>query len=328
MSPAVCAANRHLVGRVQRLLSNRTSSMPRVRATLAVTVGLCLAIAATSLVAKASPGLPAPGGGHHLKTVGANLMSWREWADGAGSAPQQTQNDAAAFLRDNAIFPGYSFHQQDSPVRLSDVVASREHVYEQVTVRNVFAKRIASLTFAAIIERLPGPVSVVRSVPIAIAIDPDQSAVVASRLLSIDQANTSKHGGTIQPLLVVVAVTFEDHSVWKAQLEEGAQTSSAALGARPLTLSRSFVSSSLPISAKDIPSCYSGYTEDDQQTKGAIVPIRDEQNKWARCIAGRWVEVDITKMGPEHTAEDMRHNGVIAPSPKYDRLRSSGNWRT
>ncbi len=120
-------------------------------------------------------GIAAASCGAHPVRIGPTLVSWRDLA-GGGAATQQTPDEIRACLKSNGIFPGYSFHQESSPARLGDVVASHAFVYDQVSLKNVFSKRIDAVTFAAIVERLRGPVTIVRSSPVPMSLDPDQSA--------------------------------------------------------------------------------------------------------------------------------------------------------
>jgi hypothetical protein len=146
---------------------------------------------------------------------------------------------------------------------------------------------------------------------------------VATRFVTLDEASKYKRDDKVQLLLTVARVEFEDGTQWGAPIDISARSASDAIGIHTVTLPREFVSVALPskVSTPET-NCYGGYSEGSQFSPGAIVPIEGETQRFARCIEGRWVEVDLRAMSPE-PGRVIRENGVIAPVDRRVTIRMS-----
>jgi beta-lactamase regulating signal transducer with metallopeptidase domain len=246
------------------------------------------------------------------------ILLAREATQSPVQSPEQSAGDLEAqhFLAKRGIFGGYAFHQSNSPVRLDRVSPARSYVYDTVVIRNVFAKQITAVMFNAIIERADAAVAIVSSPSLRLALEPGQRTELATHFLSLDEVSRFKLNDKVQPLLTVARVEFEDGTQWSAPFDISARSANAAMGIQVVTLPREFLSSALPANVSTPETnCYGGYSEDEQFSPGAIVPIEGEMGKFARCIDGRWVEVNPLAMTPEHSREDMRTNGVVPHDP-------------
>jgi beta-lactamase regulating signal transducer with metallopeptidase domain len=322
MTYVVCAANRHLASRVRRLLEGPCK--PRALAAIGAILLLPIGALAATLVAATAPGLPAPPSNGHRPLLPSTLMSGLDVRHAAQTSGSTGTQEVQRFLAAQGILSGYSFHQPNSPVRIDEVSPSHTYVFDSLVLRNVFAKQITSVMFNAIIERPAAAVVIVSSPSIRVSLDPGQHAEIATRFVSLEEASRFKSDDKVQLLLTVARVDFEDGSQWGAPIDISARSADGAMGIQPVTLPREFVSVALPpnISTPET-NCYGGYSEDAQFSPGSIVPIEGETQRFARCVEGRWVEVDPLKMTPEYGRYDMRTNGVIAPLDRRVTLRMS-----
>jgi hypothetical protein len=186
---------------------------------------------------------------------------------------------------------GFITKQDGAPLSIRQATGGGEYCFTQVSVGNVSEQRVASATFVAVVEHLDRvtPAIVVRTEPIPVALDPGMSAQVTIALLPIRDVlewKTSR-GVRAQAVLGLLEVGFADGDKWSIVPPADA-TSENEVFLRP----RPEVSRAL-IALQDGTPRPSAACRDDrgfEYSRGALVPIRGEENAIARCVDGVWIE--------------------------------------
>jgi hypothetical protein len=183
------------------------------------------------------------------------------------------------------------YEQEGSGAFLGNVVRGDDDSLQRVTVRNVSTVTITALRFVVVVERLPfsTPVRLFSSDRIAVSIPPGQSAQVSPNVLPGAQLQevAAASGGRVQLYVGLQAVHFANGADWSITPNPAATNGRDALGMERPWIPRELLNMSpAPAAARAL--CR------DQRGRGysagALVQLRNEPGRFARCVDGRWEE--------------------------------------
>jgi hypothetical protein len=161
------------------------------------------------------------------------------------------------------------------------------------TVTNRGSKPIVALTYLAVIEHVPHdvPITVLTSPEWKLTLAPGQTTELKDKWLdaeALDQLLADR--GKRQAYFAPSRIRYADGSEWvRGKIDTTATDHLVALGFRAPGIPRALIAAEAgPASASNT------LCRDEQRTgfsSGAVVPVRNEPGKQARCQGGRWVEV-------------------------------------
>jgi hypothetical protein len=202
-------------------------------------------------------------------------------------------------------FGGYQTEQDGSGVVLgpfawteyAPVQSSREADPPQArrlsaTVRNITSEKISALRFIAVVEEIPftSPVRIFTSELTTVSIAPGQSAEIPVKVLSLEQLQqvAAAPPNRVQVFFGLQAVRFANGAEWHITPNPTATYHEDALGIPRTEIPRELLATTAATSATRDSLCRDqngrGYSQ------GALVPVRNEPGKFARCNNGRWEE--------------------------------------
>lgn len=195
----------------------------------------------------------------------------------------------------NSIPFGYATEQPGSAAVLTRVVSSPEHPAELATIRNMATEPISGVAFAAIVEFLSprAPVRIFTSELVPVSIRPGQTAEVIPNVLSAEQLQevALRHNGRVQVFVGLTKIRYANGFEWSVTPNPDAMSGRDALSLPRPDIPRSLVVAAGTQRPANDSLCY------DEQRKtyspGAMIGIRGEPGKFARCIGGQWIETAV-----------------------------------
>ncbi len=195
----------------------------------------------------------------------------------------------------NSIPFGYATEQPGSAAVLTRVVSSPEHPVELATIRNMATEPISGVAFAAIVEFLSprAPVRIFTTELVPVSIRPGQTAEVIPNVLSAEQLQdiAARHTGRVQVFVGLAKIRYANGFEWSVTPNPDAMSGRDALSLPRPDIPRSLVVAAGTQRPTNESLCY------DEQRKtyspGAMIGIRGEPGKFARCIGGQWIETAV-----------------------------------
>lgn len=160
-------------------------------------------------------------------------------------------------------------------------------------VTNLGDATVTAVGFAAILERLGSTLSApISTTPLQrVSLRRGESVHLALPWLSATELVQLQAGvpQRVQPFLTIDRIEYADGTRWSQTLHPQGTTHMAVLGLATPTLPRSLVR---PADSPTAATWVCADASDRPYSPGAIIAIRDESGRRARCLDGRWIEVD------------------------------------
>src|SRR5258708_5858734 len=264
--PALSAAGPRLIVRVRRLLQEEP--MPRFPSMRLLALGATLVMLIVT--------------GQRVTTASAAYASRFLAAD---------ERAGARTLQARIPF-GYATEQDGSGVELGPVVWGEDDSIQHATLRNMTNERITAVGFVAVVEGigvpLRKPVRVFPAGPIAVLIAPGQSVEVSPKIVSVAQLRAlgSALPDRLQVFIGLESVRFSNGAQWTITPNPAATSGRDALGIQRAEISRELLAAAASVSGVSVCRDEKGRS----YSLGAIVPVRNEPGRFARCTNGRWEE--------------------------------------
>jgi beta-lactamase regulating signal transducer with metallopeptidase domain len=203
---------------------------------------------------------------------------------------------------------GYAPSPEGTPLRVREIGIDGDGF--RVELENTGVLPISSVAFVGIAERRPwdGPVQILSSPEWAVSLQPGATTRITDRWLDASQLDTliAERPGRLQLFLMPGQITYANGNEWKVVLDASAQEHSAAIREEPAEIPRSMVTTVNPLAATTPASCRDD--RDRGYSQGALIRIRGEQGKVARCEDGRWIEVAVPGLQTHRSRdEDVVH---------------------
>ncbi len=263
--PALGAAGPRLIVRVRRLLQEET--MPRFSSMR------LLALAATLIV---------------LIVTGIRVTA----ASAAYASRVVANEEPGARIPQTHIPFGWQTEQDGSGVVLGPFVFTEDAPEQRATVRNTTNATISALRFVAIVEGMAprSPVRIFTSEMMPVSIAPGRSGDVAPKTISPEQLQevAGATNGRVQVFFGLQAVKFANGAEWQIAPNAAATNHREALGVPRAEIPRELLGTAPAAAVLPDSACR------DQNGRayslGAVVPLRNEPGRFARCNNGRWEE--------------------------------------
>ena len=272
--PLMGAAGPRLITRVRRLL--QAEAVPRFTSARLVTVAVLLAavlVSGVSVIAAAAS-----------RTSRIAAVS-RGSGQGAGAEA-------------GGIPFGFISEQDGSGVDFHVIASSREAPLERASIRNLTNEPVAAVQFVAAVERfgrwpLAGrqPVGLFISEMQPLHVPPGQTVEISPEVVTTAQVEAVRDespGAKVQLFFGLAAVRYANGFEWRITPNPAALTGSDVFGTSPPQVPRTLFARD----ASRSPAPYGACRDDRDRaySHGAIVPVRAEPGRLARCDSGRWVE--------------------------------------
>jgi beta-lactamase regulating signal transducer with metallopeptidase domain len=263
--PALGAAGPRLIVRVRRLLQEET--MPRFNSVRLI------ALAATLIV---------------LVVTGIRVTA----ASAAYASRVVANGETDARIPQTHIPFGWQTEQDGSGVVLGPFVFTEDAPEQRATVRNTTSATISALRFIAVVEGMTprGPVRIFTSEMMPVSIAPGQSGDIAPKTISPEQLQQAAAASSdrVQVFFSLQAVKFANGAEWHMTPNPAATNHQEALGIPGVEIPRELLGTAPAAAVLADSSCR------DQNGRayslGAVVPLRNEPGRFARCNNGRWEE--------------------------------------
>ena len=203
---------------------------------------------------------------------------------------------------------GYASEQPGSAAELTRVVSTPENPAELVSIRNKSNQPISGISLVAVVEFFPrSAVQIFTSELLPVSIAPGKTIDVVSNVLTAEQlqALAAQRAGRMQLFFGLAKIRYANGSEWSMTPNPWAASGADALNlGRPELRLPGLPAVSVSTPRPDLPRtmvaapgaqpavnrsvCY-----DDQSKSyslGAVVGIRGEPGRFARCMNGQWVD--------------------------------------
>jgi beta-lactamase regulating signal transducer with metallopeptidase domain len=265
--PALGAAGPRLIVRVRRLLQEET--MPRFSSMRLLALGATLIVLVVT--------------GIRVTAASAAYASRVVTNEGPGARIPQTH-----------VPFGWATEQDGSGVVLGPFVFTEGTPEQKATVRNTTNATISALRFIAVVEGMPrSRVRIFTSEMMPVSIAPGQSADIAPNTISPEQLEqaAAASSGRVQVFFGLQAVKFVNGAEWQITPNLTATYHQEALGLSREEIPRALLGTVPAASVMPDSACR------DQNgraySQGALVPLRNEPGRFARCNNRRWEESTI-----------------------------------
>jgi beta-lactamase regulating signal transducer with metallopeptidase domain len=203
---------------------------------------------------------------------------------------------------------GYASEQPGSAVEMSRFVSSPEHPAELATIRNTSTETVSGIAFAAIVEFIPTganrllprrAVRIFTSEIVPVSIAPGKTAEVIPNVLTAGELQDIAAGydGRVQLFFGLAKVRYANGHEWSVTPNPAASSGMDALSLQRADVPRAFVLSEIPRALVAEPGTVSQANpsmcrdaEGKTYSLGAMVGIRSEPGRFARCLSGAWIE--------------------------------------
>jgi beta-lactamase regulating signal transducer with metallopeptidase domain len=261
--PAVGAAGPRLITRVRRLIAE--DPMPRRSTARAAGLSALFGVAVAA--------------------------GWPVLAVSAAQAGQARWSNASTASTSSGVPIGWATTQPGSSVELGPVIATGDHDALSVSLHNLADVPVSSVTLVAVVRGAsrnggPGPITMVRSDPIAIDIAPGGNGSV--RFLSTNEIDrTSAVVGTPKQVFIgLERVQYANGAEWTTTPNPAATTEDAALNLPPSSVPRRMIVVSPGVSTDGVCAGADGKLT----SEGGVLPVLNEPGRYARCAGGVWVD--------------------------------------
>jgi beta-lactamase regulating signal transducer with metallopeptidase domain len=200
--------------------------------------------------------------------------------------------------------------QPGSPLTLGPVEATADHNSLMATISNNTDTTIEWLQFVAVVSaRAAISSSGVRlflSSPIRVNLEVGAMAYLETGLAEAMEHGRAQLGPDVQVMLGLKAARFADGNEWSMTPNPAARTAEEAFGFPPADIPRALITAHRSGSSGSL--CYD--EERGEFSQGAVVSVRNEPGRFARCVDGAWID---------HTVRQEIASAVpqAATSPAY-----------
>jgi TonB family protein len=285
--PALGAAGPRLITRVRRLLSEERmtrTSLVRASAIVALLVGIVY--------------------------IGGPVVRLSAQQAASASAPAATESAWGIPI-------GYATGQPGSSMVLGPVLADANHLAATITVKNEADVATSSIALVAVVRgtsnaRGPGPLAIVSSQPIAIAVSPGETRTIPVRFLSREQLApaTAKVGPPTMVFFGIERVAYANGADWSMAPNPSARTEWEALSLPPAQISRRLIAGAPRVGPREH---VCAGEQGEQTSEGGVLAVAGEPGRMAVCRNGVWL--DYLEAGASQPAPPSPPSGEKAPIP-------------
>lgn len=194
---------------------------------------------------------------------------------------------------------GFATEQEGSGVDMHVLSSTWEAPVGSATIRNMTIEPVASVRFVAVIERFSTargrePVRLFVSELLPVTIAPGATAKVSPNVLTeaeLRQVVSDSGDARVQLFVGLTEVRYANGWVWQITPNPSALTPRDALSLPRSELPREVIVRDA--TAAGVSPSYCVDHLDRKSSLGAVVPVRDEPGRLARCVNGRWVDANM-----------------------------------
>lgn len=251
-------------------------------------------------------------------------------AAGVASAAAQSQDPQGR--PSNYIVPiAYATQQPGAAVTLKGVVASAEGLCGTAEVHNGADIAVTGLRFVAVVSS-PGtdrPVSIATSNWLGVDIPAFGDGTVRVGLMPTSDVYARMKEARSQVMCALQEIRFANNSSWSITPNPAARTAEDALGFGRPEVSRASIGA--PSTSTDPNICLDD--NGGRYSEGAIVAVKLEPGRLARCSGGRWAEYIVTPVPAKpfvqlelHWPDGPRPVLKVEPGQMATVRLGSSNW--
>jgi beta-lactamase regulating signal transducer with metallopeptidase domain len=251
---------------------------------------------------------------------------------GAGVASAAARSQDPAGVSSNYAVPiAYPTQQPGAAVTLRSVVASPEGLCGTADVYNAADIAVISLRFVAIVSS-PGtgtPISIATSNWLRVDVPAFGEARVEVGLMPASDVYTLMKGVRSQVMCALQEIRFANNSLWSMTPNPAASTAEDALGFSRDEVSRALIGAAS--TSTDPNSCLDD--NGGRYSEGAVVSVRLEPGRFARCSGGRWFDYVAKPVAAKpfvelelQLADGPRPRLKVEPGQMATIRRGTSNW--